>query len=267
MDCRFEQAHHLVVLQLTHHILRQELVFQSVVNQVFGLYTAVEQAFHLINHTLVETRMKPFRNLLPTQFAVYINTYYQRLYLRKITFLNRTLFVVFLNLDGTDCTLYRIHIGSVMKSLVLLQPFRQTFYRLASQSVSQLRVFGNRNQPIASQHRFEIHSRSAAEHRHHAARGYILVRLQKIALILKNIILVSGRHDIYKMIRNLLAVNNIVGKVLTRTDIHATVYLTAVGADNLSVKFCSKFGSQGCFSRCGRSKNSNHIHSAKIIFF
>ena len=39
------------------------------------------------------------------------------------------------------------------------------------------------------------------------------------------------------------------------------------GADNLSVKFCSKFGSQGCFSRCGRSKNSNHIHSAKIIFF
>ena len=94
-----------------------------------------------------------------------------------------------------------------------------------------------------------------------------LERAAEVFLELIDIVSAARLAYIYKMIRNLLAVNNIVGKVLTRTDIHATVYLTAVGADNLSVEFGSKFGSQGCFSRCGRSKNSNHIHSAKIIFF
>ena len=56
----------------------------------------------------------------------------------------------------------------------------------------------------------------------------------KILLILEEIIFGAGLGNINKMIGNMVAVDHIVGKILTSTNIHTSVNLSRVGTDYLA---------------------------------
>lgn len=62
----------------------------------------------------------------------------------------------------------------------------------------------------------------------------ILIGIIKILLIFKEIIFRTRLTDVNKVIRYLLAMDGIVSQILTRTYIHAAIYLPAVSTNDFS---------------------------------
>ena len=56
----------------------------------------------------------------------------------------------------------------------------------------------------------------------------------KIALIFKEIVLGSRISNINEMIRNRLAINNIIGKIFSCSYIHSTINLSRIGTNDLA---------------------------------
>ena len=54
MDGGVELREHFVVRELANHKLRKKFVFQTVINQLIGSNSAIEQRFYFGNHPLVE---------------------------------------------------------------------------------------------------------------------------------------------------------------------------------------------------------------------
>ena len=82
---------------------------------------------------------------------------------------------------------------------------------------------------IPLQHRLDIEPRSSAENGHLAPTPDVLISIEEVLLILKEVVLRARLPDIYQMIRYQIVVKNIVSQVLTRADIHPTVHLPGVG--------------------------------------
>ena len=53
MDGITQQKAHLIVGQDAQHVLGHELIFQTVIHQVFGTYSAVQKALDLFNQSVL----------------------------------------------------------------------------------------------------------------------------------------------------------------------------------------------------------------------
>ena len=74
MDGNFETREHLVVSETTRDVFGDELVFQAVLDEVFGRNALSQQAFDFANHSFLQTSFQTTGNLLSTQFTVDIHT-------------------------------------------------------------------------------------------------------------------------------------------------------------------------------------------------
>ena len=74
------------------------------------------------------------------------------------------------------------------------------------------------------------------------------VRNQKILLIFKNIVFVSGSGYINQMIRDFMSIDRIIGQIFSGAEIHSPVYLTGVGTDNFCIQFIGQSSGKRSFA-------------------
>ena len=136
-----------------------------------------------------------------------------------------------------------------------LQPFGQFFQRLVCQCAAQFVVLRHWRKLITLQHRLDVESRSAAHYRLFATRNDVVVGIEKILLIFKQVVFRSWLAYIYEVIRYFLAVDDIVGKVFARANVHSAVHLSRVGAQYFAVQPVGEGGGEGCLAACRRTEN------------
>ena len=95
-----------------------------------------------------------------------------------------------------------------------------------------------------------------------------VVHLQKIMLILEEVVFAAGFSDVYQMIRNQSAVDVLVSKVFACADVHASIYLSGVGADDFSSDSLSYCCGELCLTAGCRSQYGQHVrlHSSVSLF-
>src|SRR5690554_1536932 len=109
---------------------------------------------------------------------------------------------------------------------------------------------------VTLQDRLDIESCSTAQYRHLVTRQDVAVCGVKIVLVIEQRVLVARIPDIYQVIRNLPPRHPVIGKILSRTDIHSTINLARVGTDNLPVEPCGEMSSKSGFTAGSRPENS-----------
>ncbi len=57
MNGHVQLLHHFLIAQLSGQVQRQVFIFQTVINQIFGLHTTLQNPFHLLHHSLLQTGM------------------------------------------------------------------------------------------------------------------------------------------------------------------------------------------------------------------
>ena len=130
MNGNFQTSEHLIIIGFSYHILRDKLIFQSIINQILCRNSPIQQAFDFINHPLLQSLFQSSGNLLPSSITVYTDTNDERINSRKFTFGHRMFQIISLYLDGTDSTLCSIHICAIVHvrasfSLQILQHHSQ----------------------------------------------------------------------------------------------------------------------------------------------
>ena len=108
-------------------------------------------------------------------------------------------------LDGSDGTLTGVHIGFVVHRrtslcLQVFQHLRQFVQRLSLQTGSQFGVLRHGRQLIALQHGLDIQSCSTAENRPCTTLPAILIDIEEVLLLFKEIILCSWLADVDEVI-------------------------------------------------------------------
>jgi hypothetical protein len=91
---------------------------------------------------------------------------------------------------------------------------------------------------IPFQHGFDIESRTTTKDGHRSPTPNLLIDIIEILLVFEEVVLRARLTNINQVIRN----GAIVLQVFARTDIHATIYLTGVGGDNLPAYLCRQTG-------------------------
>ena len=74
-------------------------------------------------------------------------------------------------------------------------------------------------------------------------------------LILKYVIFIAGLADIDQVIGDLFSIHVVIGQILTRPDIHGTIDLPGVSADDLRIQLGGESGGEGRLSGSRRPKN------------
>ena len=116
---------------------------------------------------------------------------------------------------------------------------------------------------ITFQHSLDVKTCTATEYGLHSPILNVLIGIDEILLILKQIVLRARLADVNQMIGYLLSINHIVGQILASADIHTTIHLPRVGRDNLAVHAEGQMSGQGSFPAGGRAEYGNHpFHSA-----
>ena len=88
----------------------------------------------------------------------------------------------------------------------------------------------------------------------------------EVVLIAKQVVLFAGIADIDQMTEHVMTVHSIVCEVFSGADVHATIDLTTVRADNLGVHLVGQSGGKGGLPTCRRSKNGYQlIHFANLL--
>ena len=169
--------------------------------------------------------------LLATLLTINVHTDNERVDRRTNTRFHRSVERIGLYLDSTNGTFARVDIRFVVhhRTTFLLQLHEHSgefLQRFPFQLLPQCRIFRHRHEAITLQNSLYIESCTTTKDRLNAPRSNIFVSCEKIALILKEVILLARITNINKMIRYLLAVNGIVGEVFSRSDGHTTIYLT-----------------------------------------
>ena len=77
MNGYLQTAEHLIVSRATDDVFRHKLIFQPIVDEVFGVDAAVYQSANLLHHTILQTLLEPTGNLLTPQFSVDVDAYYR----------------------------------------------------------------------------------------------------------------------------------------------------------------------------------------------
>lgn len=118
----FKLAHHVVITHIAHHVTGQILVLKSVVYQVVGSYSLLNQPAHLIDHSRVKTGFKTSRYAFAPRIAVNVDTYNRhvahgmRLGQHRLVGM---LAIVVLNLNRAYGPLAAVDIGSVVQNLYI----------------------------------------------------------------------------------------------------------------------------------------------------
>ena len=238
VDGYLKPLEHLGVGGLSSHILRDKLILQAIVHQVFCRYALIEQSAHLVYHPFLQTGLQPPGDFLAPQLSVDADADDDTLHRRQLATRRRMLQVVGLYLDGTDGPLAGVHIGLIMHhrtraSLQFFKHLRQFCQRLALKAVAQLLVLGHRREMIALEHGLDVESRAAAENGHRSPTPYVLIGREEVLLILKEVVLRARLPDVDEVIRNgywfTVIGYCIVCQVLASADIHPAIHLPGIG--------------------------------------
>ena len=150
-----------------------------------------------------------------------------------------------------------MYVESVLKGYRLLPVPENPQLRasLEGKSLEELtRILeGYKKQAVTLQHGFDIHSRPSTKDGQFPPRNDVLVCLQKIPLIFKHIIFITGFHNINQMIRHPFSIHHIIHQILSRAQIHTTIYLPTVSTDDFSVQPTGQCRRQRSFPRSRRS--------------
>ena len=73
-------------------------------------------------------------------------------------------------------------------------------------------------------------------------------------LILKYVIFIAGLADIDQVIGDLFSIHVVIGQILTRPDIHRTIDLPGISADDLRIQLGGESGGEGRLSGSRRPR-------------
>ena len=261
---RFESGKHGLVVRLPRQIQGDEFVFQPVIDQIIGRNATVEKSLDFLYHTLVHTGMEPVRYPFASGVAIQIETDDQTVDRRKLGAFGRIVLDVFGYFDSPDSSLCRVHVRLIVQRAVCSQYKSQLCQTLSLQTITKRRVGRNIGEVVAFEHGFDIHTRTSAEDRIHATSEDRCVGLVKVVLISKEVVFVPCRSYIDQVARDCSPSHLIVGQVFACADVHATVYLSRVGTDDLgSQPICEAYG-QTSLAACRRPQDRYHPRSLSM---
>ena len=149
-----------------------------------------------------------------------------------------------------------------MQALVTGQDCSEFFKAFFLETGTQFGVLGHRQQTIPTEHRLNIEAAAATHDGERVTRPDVLVRCKEITLELEEVVLFTGIHNVKQMRGHGDTVAGILRDVLSCTDIHTTVHLTAVGTDDLGTvnRECHIYRQRGLATGC-RTHDRQHIIS------
>ena len=245
-----KQSEHLFARGLSYHVLGHKFILQSVIYQVVGTDAAIYQALHFVNHSLIDASLQALGDAASAVFHVYVYAYHKGIIdgMRLCCHLEMwILLIVGLNLYSADSAFAVIHIGAVVQGLHLAQDGCQFVESFVLQALSQLRILRHLRQFYALEHALHIKTCAATQNHILPATANIGVCLTVVAKILVEIIFITGIANVDKMIWHAI----VVGKVFAGSEVHSSIYLSRIGADDFGVDgfsqcHCLRGLSRGC---------------------
>ena len=234
MDGYLQLAQHILTRELTQTAKGQVFVFQSIIHEVFGRHMP-EQTFHLLQHPLLHAVVKPLGNLLPAQIAVDIDAYRKATQRGEFPFVYLVFTIVLLYLDGSDGALGCIYISGIVQRLVCAEQFSEFLQRTSLKFLAQLRVLGYRHHLVTLEDGLDVEARSTTQDGKLTPAADVVIGIPEILLELEEVVFVARIGYVYQMIRDAHPLYLIVGKVLSRADVHPPIHLAAVCAYDFGI--------------------------------
>ena len=114
MNGNLKLAKHLGVRNVANNIFGYKLIFKTIINKVFGIYTIFDEGAYLVYHSLLKAGLQTTCYLLTAQVAIDVDANDKRIDWRKLALWSRMLEVIGFYLYGTYGALHRIHICMVV---------------------------------------------------------------------------------------------------------------------------------------------------------
>ena len=112
---------------------------------------------------------------------------------------------------------------------------------------------------VTSEDAFEIESRASADNDSFVSLVDFFVGFQKVLLILKDVVFCSRFDDVDEVVRNVFPVHHIFLQVFSCSEVHSSIDLPAVCADDFRVKFFGESDSHSGFSGSGGSEDGDEF--------
>ena len=77
--------------------------------------------------------------------------------------------------------------------------------------------------------------------------------MKEISLETEDVVVLTRIGDVDEVVGDGCSIDDVVGKVFARTDVHATIHLTAVGTDDFGVEPCGQVSGKGGLATSRRS--------------
>ena len=184
---------------------------------------------------MFQTFTKSLGNPLATHFPTHVKSDGQARQLGERTVFQRRILIIVGNFDGAYGSRNGVDIGRVVQVLIRGKQLRQFLQTLVGKGLTQLRILRNRTQTVAAQNALKIKSGTSTHHDFFSTRTNVVICLEKVALVFKQIVFRSWLNDINEMEGDFFAVDFILFEVFPRTEIHAPIHLPTVGTDYFSV--------------------------------
>ena len=258
VDSGLKLGEHLVVGQLPYYVKGDEFVFQTIVNKVFWFYPTLNESAHLVNHAGIEASLQSLGDATATTLTVDTDAYYNDIGERMRLGLRlklRIVVVIHGNLDGSYGSFAGVDIAVVAQRLVALQYLGEFIEAFGAQLLTQFTILGHWRQLYAFHHALDIHPRAATQDYGLAAAGDVIVAHLIIAQELIEIVFVASLADINHVVRHV----TVLVEVLASAEVHATVELARVGADDFAAYRLGKRHRLASLSRCRWTSDDNHF--------
>ena len=170
-----------------------------------------------------------------------------------------------------------MHHGTIAL-LQLDEHLGQFVERLAFKLLAQFGILGHGRQLVALQHGLDIEPCAATEDGHCSTTPDVLIGIEEVLLILKQVVLRAWLADVNQMIgdvdgglratlrprgRRTVDHQTIIIQVLARADIHPTIDLTGIGRDNLPANLV---GQSSCQWRLATGRRTEYrYHPLHIV--
>ena len=117
VDGCFQLLHHFVIRQLTSAMEGEELVFQTIIDEIFGWNAFIEEALHFCHHAIFETLVQTLGDALATHFTIEGQTKCDVAKGGALALTGSVFEIVGFDFDSANGAFCRVHICGVVHAL------------------------------------------------------------------------------------------------------------------------------------------------------
>ena len=255
MDGGLEFDDHLVVGEGAGEVEGDVFVLEAVVEEVFGLESAVEEAADFVYQAFVEAGAEAAVDAGVAFVARDGDADVFRLFGQEFRADHGVRLFPDGDFEGADEALARVVVGGVVGLAELLVAGDELFGGLLLEFGAERRIGRHVGEVVSAGGGLDVETAAAAEDRGLPSLHDVAVRPLEVLLVLEDVVFFSRVHNVDQVVGDFA----VIGQVLARADVHPAVHLPRVAREDFSVEFSRLLDRIARLSGGRRSENADQV--------